>query len=81
MGLFWFNVDLSNILVWGQTQNIELSVVLFYLLQFLESMQLNYHDQAAEKGVYIVGSCGFDSIPADIGVIYTRDQFKGMFVM
>uniref|UniRef100_A0A8C2HLB6 Saccharopine dehydrogenase-like oxidoreductase n=1 Tax=Cyprinus carpio TaxID=7962 RepID=A0A8C2HLB6_CYPCA len=45
--------------------------------QFLESMQLNYHDQAAEKGVYIVGSCGFDSIPADIGVIYTRDQFKG----
>ncbi len=44
-------------------------------------MQLNYHDQAAEKGVYIVGSCGFDSIPADMGAIYTRDQFKGMFVM
>ncbi len=44
-------------------------------------MQLNYHDQAAEKGVYIVGSCGFDSIPADMGVVYTRDQFKGMFVM
>nr|XP_055027610.1 saccharopine dehydrogenase a, tandem duplicate 1 [Misgurnus anguillicaudatus] len=45
--------------------------------QFLESMQLNYHNQAAEKGVYIVGACGFDSIPADMGVIYTRDQFKG----
>uniref|UniRef100_A0A673MA27 Saccharopine dehydrogenase-like oxidoreductase n=1 Tax=Sinocyclocheilus rhinocerous TaxID=307959 RepID=A0A673MA27_9TELE len=45
--------------------------------QFLESMQLNYHDQAAGNGVYIVGSCGFDSIPADMGVIYTRDQFKG----
>ncbi|XP_073783520.1 saccharopine dehydrogenase a, tandem duplicate 2 isoform X1 [Danio rerio] len=45
--------------------------------QFLEGMQLNYHDQAADKGVYIVGSCGFDSIPADMGVIYTRDQFKG----
>ncbi len=44
-------------------------------------MQLNYHDQAADKGVYIVGSCGFDSIPADMGVVYTRDQFKGMFVM
>lgn len=44
-------------------------------------MQLNYHDQAAKNGVYIVGSCGFDSIPADMGVIYTRDQFKGMFVM
>ncbi|RXN27351.1 saccharopine dehydrogenase-like oxidoreductase [Labeo rohita] len=46
--------------------------------QFLESMQLNYNDQAAEKGVYIVGSCGFDSIPADMGVIYTRDQFKAV---
>ncbi|CAM4648616.1 unnamed protein product [Leuciscus chuanchicus] len=45
--------------------------------QFLESMQLNYHGQAAEKGIYVVGSCGFDSIPADMGVIYTRDQFKG----
>ncbi|MCJ8737255.1 hypothetical protein PDJAM_G00022030 [Pangasius djambal] len=45
--------------------------------QFLESMQLNYDGAAAEGGVYIVGSCGFDSIPADMGVIYTRDQFKG----
>ncbi|KAJ3593589.1 hypothetical protein NHX12_005923 [Muraenolepis orangiensis] len=45
--------------------------------QFLEGMQLNYHSQAAEKGVYIIGSCGFDSIPADMGVLYTRDQFRG----
>uniref|UniRef100_A0A3Q3L7H5 Saccharopine dehydrogenase-like oxidoreductase n=1 Tax=Labrus bergylta TaxID=56723 RepID=A0A3Q3L7H5_9LABR len=45
--------------------------------QFLEGMQLNYNDQAAEKGVYIIGSSGFDSIPADMGVIFTRDQFRG----
>uniref|UniRef100_A0A8C7WMH5 Saccharopine dehydrogenase a, tandem duplicate 1 n=1 Tax=Oryzias sinensis TaxID=183150 RepID=A0A8C7WMH5_9TELE len=45
--------------------------------QFLESMQLNYSSQAAERGVYIIGSCGFDSIPADMGVLFTRDQFKG----
>lgn len=45
--------------------------------QFLEGMQLNYSSQAAENGVYIIGSCGFDSIPADMGVLYTRDQFKG----
>ncbi|XP_066532086.1 saccharopine dehydrogenase a, tandem duplicate 1 [Hoplias malabaricus] len=45
--------------------------------QFLETMQLNYDAQAADKGVYVVGSCGFDSIPADMGVLYTRDQFKG----
>lgn len=47
-------------------------------VQFLESMQLNYNSQAAENGVYVIGSCGFDSIPADMGVLYTRDQFKGM---
>ncbi|XP_019746773.1 saccharopine dehydrogenase-like oxidoreductase [Hippocampus comes] len=45
--------------------------------QFLEGMQLNYHNLAAEKGVYIIGSCGFDSIPADMGVLYTKEQFKG----
>uniref|UniRef100_A0A8C4N787 Saccharopine dehydrogenase-like oxidoreductase n=1 Tax=Eptatretus burgeri TaxID=7764 RepID=A0A8C4N787_EPTBU len=45
--------------------------------KFLESMQLKYDKLAAEKGVYIVGSCGFDSIPADMGVLYTRDQFPG----
>ncbi|KAG7328060.1 hypothetical protein KOW79_008004 [Hemibagrus wyckioides] len=45
--------------------------------QYLESMQLSYGAAAADGGVYIVGSCGFDSIPADLGVIYTRDQFKG----
>uniref|UniRef100_A0A8C8R783 Saccharopine dehydrogenase-like oxidoreductase n=1 Tax=Pelusios castaneus TaxID=367368 RepID=A0A8C8R783_9SAUR len=45
--------------------------------QFLEGMYLKYNDKAAEKGVYVIGSCGFDSIPADMGVIYTRDSLKG----
>ncbi|XP_066467604.1 saccharopine dehydrogenase-like oxidoreductase [Tiliqua scincoides] len=45
--------------------------------QFLEGMYLNYNDKAAEKGAYIIGSCGFDSIPADMGVLYTRSNLKG----
>ncbi|KAM3861168.1 saccharopine dehydrogenase-like oxidoreductase [Diretmus argenteus] len=44
---------------------------------FLESMQLEYHSKAVERGVYVIGSCGFDSIPADMGLVYTRNQFKG----
>uniref|UniRef100_A0A674EPW4 Saccharopine dehydrogenase-like oxidoreductase n=1 Tax=Salmo trutta TaxID=8032 RepID=A0A674EPW4_SALTR len=52
-------------------------IVLNCVGPFLESMQLNYNSQAADKGVYIVGACGFDSIPADMGVLYTREQFKG----
>ncbi|XP_009959886.1 PREDICTED: saccharopine dehydrogenase-like oxidoreductase, partial [Leptosomus discolor] len=45
--------------------------------QFLEGMYLKYNKKAAEKGVYVIGSCGFDSIPADMGVLYTRDKLKG----
>ncbi|KAM9798354.1 saccharopine dehydrogenase b [Neosynchiropus ocellatus] len=45
--------------------------------QFLEHMQLEYHKKALDKGVYVIGSCGFDSIPADLGIIYTQRQFKG----
>ena len=50
------------------------------LFQFLENMQLKYNKKAKEAGVYIVGACGFDSIPADMGVIFARDQFDGEFV-
>lgn len=45
--------------------------------QFLERMKLEYHTKALDRGVYVIGSCGFDSIPADLGIIYTRRQFKG----
>nr|XP_057920503.1 saccharopine dehydrogenase b [Doryrhamphus excisus] len=45
--------------------------------QFLESMQLQYHTKALDRGVYVIGSCGFDSIPADLGIIYTQTHFKG----
>ena len=57
-----------------------LIVQLYTCVQFLEGMQLNYNSQAADKGVYIIGSCGFDSIPADMGVLYTRNQFKGTHI-
>ncbi|KAM5238622.1 saccharopine dehydrogenase-like oxidoreductase isoform 2-T2 [Ctenodactylus gundi] len=45
--------------------------------EFLELMYWKYHEKAAEKGVYIIGSSGFDSIPADLGVIYTRNKMNG----
>ncbi|XP_027727483.1 saccharopine dehydrogenase-like oxidoreductase [Vombatus ursinus] len=45
--------------------------------QFLEEMYWKYHEKAEEKGVYIVGSSGFDCIPADLGVLYTRNKLKG----
>ncbi|XP_069625343.1 saccharopine dehydrogenase-like oxidoreductase [Ranitomeya imitator] len=45
--------------------------------KFLESMQMKYNSQAADSGVYVVGSCGFDSIPADLGVLFTRNSMQG----
>lgn len=45
--------------------------------EFVESMQLKYHESAKEKGVYIISTCGFDSIPADLGVVYLQKNFEG----
>ncbi|XP_071447287.1 saccharopine dehydrogenase-like oxidoreductase [Hetaerina americana] len=45
--------------------------------QYMERMQLEYHAAAKEKGVYIVSACGFDSIPADLGVVFFSQKFKG----
>ena len=34
-----------------------------------------HHDNANLKGVRIVPSCGYDSIPSDIGTLFTVSQF------
>ena len=39
-------------------------------------MQLRYNDQAAERQIAIVGSCGFDSIIADVGVEAIRQEYE-----
>ncbi|XP_019642833.1 PREDICTED: saccharopine dehydrogenase-like oxidoreductase isoform X1 [Branchiostoma belcheri] len=45
--------------------------------QFLESMQFKYDEEAKKKGVYVLQCCGFDSVPADLGVLYTVKNFPG----
>jgi len=49
--------------------------------QYLENMQLKYHKEAEDKGVYVVGACGFDSIPADCGTTYLIQNFGGAFIL
>jgi len=46
--------------------------------QYMETMQLKYDQRAKEKGVYVVSACGFDSIPADMGVIFVEKNFDGV---
>jgi succinyl-diaminopimelate desuccinylase len=35
-----------------------------------------HHDEAASKGIRIIPSCGYDSIPSDIGAFFTISQFN-----
>ena len=44
-------------------------------------MQLLYSGKAKEAGVYIIGACGFDSIPSDMGVAFTKQNFSGKFLV
>ena len=40
-------------------------------------MQLEYNKAAQEAGVYILSACGFDSIPVELGIIFTQQKFGG----
>src|SRR5206468_1722946 len=42
--------------------------------EFVDRMWLGYHRQAERTGARLVHSCGFDSIPYDLGVLYTVRQ-------
>lgn len=44
---------------------------------FLESMQMKYDETAKKNGVYIVGACGWDSIPCDLGINFLKENFGG----
>lgn len=45
--------------------------------EYMERVQLKYNDLAREKGVYIVSACGFDSVPADMGMVFLEKHFDG----
>lgn len=39
--------------------------------EFVDLMWLRYHEQAQKTGARIVNSCGFDSVPHDLGALFT----------
>ncbi|KAL5258532.1 hypothetical protein ACHWQZ_G009126 [Mnemiopsis leidyi] len=44
---------------------------------FMEQMEADYHEKAEELGLVITSACGFDSVPADVGVRYIQTHFPG----
>lgn len=45
--------------------------------KFIEDINVKYHYEAVEKGVYVVSACGFDSVPSDMGMVFLQNNFKG----
>ncbi|KAF9626496.1 hypothetical protein IFM89_034430 [Coptis chinensis] len=43
--------------------------------EFMEKMEVRYHDKAVEKGSLVVSACGFDSIPAELGLMFHCKQW------
>ena len=42
--------------------------------EFVDEMWLRYHAEAERTGARLVHSCGFDSIPYDLGALFTVNQ-------
>jgi short subunit dehydrogenase-like uncharacterized protein len=42
--------------------------------EFVDRMYVRHHAEAAKSGARIVHACGFDSIPHDLGVLFTVQQ-------
>lgn len=46
---------------------------------FIKDMMDKYQDTAKQSGARIVNSCGFDSIPSDLGVYFTQQKAEEKF--
>ncbi|CAG8666090.1 3570_t:CDS:2, partial [Acaulospora morrowiae] len=44
--------------------------------EFIERIQLAYGEKAKRKNVAIVPACGYDSVPAELGFLFTKRQLE-----
>ncbi|KAG6588501.1 putative mitochondrial saccharopine dehydrogenase-like oxidoreductase, partial [Cucurbita argyrosperma subsp. sororia] len=45
--------------------------------EFMEKMEANYHERAVENGCLVISACGFDSVPAELGLMFNSKQWVG----
>ncbi|KAI3452256.1 hypothetical protein Pfo_008921 [Paulownia fortunei] len=45
--------------------------------EFMERVESLYHEKAVEKGSLVISACGFDSVPAEIGLLFHSRQWAG----
>ncbi|XP_073832462.1 saccharopine dehydrogenase-like oxidoreductase [Musca autumnalis] len=46
--------------------------------QYADLIQLKYNELAQQKGSYVIPTCGFESIPAEMGVLYAELNHPGI---
>lgn len=44
---------------------------------YMENIYYKYNRLAKERGIYIISACGYDSVPADLGVVFMQQNFEG----
>ncbi|KAL2329918.1 hypothetical protein Fmac_017499 [Flemingia macrophylla] len=45
--------------------------------EFMERAEAAHHERAAESGALVVSACGFDSVPAELGMTFNSRQWVG----
>ncbi|KAF3444821.1 hypothetical protein FNV43_RR14514 [Rhamnella rubrinervis] len=45
--------------------------------EFMERMEAKYHEKAVETGSLVISACGFDSVPAELGLMFNSRQWIG----
>lgn len=45
--------------------------------EFMERMEVKFHEKAMETGSLVVSACGFDSVPAELGWMFNSKQWVG----
>lgn len=43
--------------------------------EFMETVEVQYHEQAVSRGSLVVSACGFDSVPAELGLMFNSRQW------
>ncbi|OVA12135.1 Saccharopine dehydrogenase / Homospermidine synthase [Macleaya cordata] len=43
--------------------------------EFMEKMEAIYHEKAVERGSLVISACGFDSVPAEMGLMFNSRQW------
>ncbi|XP_047962039.1 probable mitochondrial saccharopine dehydrogenase-like oxidoreductase At5g39410 [Salvia hispanica] len=46
-------------------------------LEFMERMEATYHDEAVKNGSLLVSACGFDTVAAEMGMLFHSSYWAG----